>query len=364
MTDNCMLQRIVIGSVLALCCLSGGVSYAQSKYSNEFLNLGVGARALAMSGTQSASVSDVTSAYWNPAGLSMLAERQQLFLMHAAYYAGVAAYDYAGWAYRLDERQGVAVNVMRFAVDDIPNTTMLIDNQGNINYDRISYFTSADWAVLLGYGRTLNELAEGLSVGGTAKIIRRRIGDFAGAWGFGLDAGLHYTLGGHWQFGFVARDVTTTFNAWSHTLSEEEKEIFLASGNELPENGIEYTRPHFSLGAAYRTVFKEDFSALVALDADIFCDGRRHALMSGNTFTLDPHFGFEVGYREIVFLRAGVGNIQRETDWDDAEHTSCQINFGLGVRIKKRLDIDYALTDLGDLSLAVYAHLFSLKLLF
>ena len=355
------MRRGRLVSWLLGCCLLPCLLPAQVRYSNEFLNLGVGARGLAMSGTQTASATDVTAAYWNPSGLSALEDRQQFFLMHAEYFAGMAAYDYAGWAYRIDEGQGLAVNVLRFAVDDIPNTTMLIDNQGNINYDRISYFTTADWAVLLSYGRALPELAEGLSVGGSAKIIRRRIGDFAGAWGFGLDVGLHYALGGHWQFGFVARDVTTTFNAWSHSLGEEELEVFRRTGNELPENGIEYTRPHFSLGAAYSTVFKEDFSALLALDADIFCDGRRHALMSGDVFTLEPHAGLELGYKEMVFLRAGIGNLQRETGFEEEEYTTCQINFGVGVRIKKRVSIDYALTDLGDVSIALYSHLFSLK---
>ncbi|MGB6036649.1 MAG: hypothetical protein WBG42_10315, partial [Cryomorphaceae bacterium] len=46
-------------------------THAQTrKYSNEFLNIGVGARSLAMSGAGIASVTDVTAGYWNPAGLT------------------------------------------------------------------------------------------------------------------------------------------------------------------------------------------------------------------------------------------------------------------------------------------------------
>lgn len=355
-----MLRRLMFG----LCCLLPLSLAAQVKYSNEFLNLGVGARGLAMANTQTAVSRDVASAYWNPAGLSLLENAQEAFLMHAEYFAGMAAYDYAGWAYRMDGKQGLAVNVLRFAVDDIPNTTMLIDNQGNINYNRISYFTTADWAVLLGYGRSLSELADGLSLGGSAKIIRRRIGDFAGAWGFGLDLGLQYRRGEHWNFGFVARDVTSTFNAWTSSLTEEEAAVFEVTGNALPEDGLEYTRPHFSFGAAYGLCFKEHFTAHLALDADLFCDGKRHSLLSGNTFSLDPHFGLEMGYRDMVFLRAGIGNIRRETDFDASEYIRCQVNVGLGLCIRKHLFIDYALTDLGDMSLAVYSHVFSLKFVF
>ncbi len=44
--------------------------YAQApKYSNEFLAVGVGARSLGMANAQTGITNDVTSAYWNPAGL-------------------------------------------------------------------------------------------------------------------------------------------------------------------------------------------------------------------------------------------------------------------------------------------------------
>ena len=40
------------------------------KYSNEFLNIGAGARGLGMGASVSASVNDGTAGYWNPAGLT------------------------------------------------------------------------------------------------------------------------------------------------------------------------------------------------------------------------------------------------------------------------------------------------------
>ena len=45
---------------------------AAQKYSNEFLSIGVGARAHGMSGAQTALTDDITAAYWNPAGLSQI----------------------------------------------------------------------------------------------------------------------------------------------------------------------------------------------------------------------------------------------------------------------------------------------------
>nr|MBP7652290.1 hypothetical protein [Candidatus Dependentiae bacterium] len=48
---------------------------------SEFLNLGVGARALGMSSAYTAADEDVYSAYWNPAGLASL-QSSQIAFMH------------------------------------------------------------------------------------------------------------------------------------------------------------------------------------------------------------------------------------------------------------------------------------------
>ena len=69
-----------------------------AKYSNEFLNIGVGARALAMSRAQVATVDDVTAGYWNPAGLAAIKSDLQVAGQHAEYFAGIAKYDYVALA--------------------------------------------------------------------------------------------------------------------------------------------------------------------------------------------------------------------------------------------------------------------------
>src|SRR5919112_6855289 len=65
------------------------------KYSNEFLNIGAGARGLGMGGAQVASVADGTAGYWNPAGLAGVKDYPSINLMHAEYFAGIGKYDYA-----------------------------------------------------------------------------------------------------------------------------------------------------------------------------------------------------------------------------------------------------------------------------
>ena len=351
------MKRTIILFLALAGCFAG---MAQHKYSNEFLSLGIGARGLAMSNTMTAISDDVTSAYWNPAGLSRMDKRYQLALMHAEYFAGIAKYDYAGVGYRVDDHSSVALSYIRFGVDNIMNTTQLIDAQGNVDYDRISYFSTSDNALLLSYAYAFSKV-EGLALGANAKIIYRNIGKFAHAWGFGLDFGLQYHHKG-WQAGAMLRDGTSSFNAWSYQLTDEMLETFQRTGNELPENSLELTMPALLLSGAKKVEFGKGFNATFALGFDCTFDGRRNNLVSTSVMSMDPHFGMEFAYKNIVALRAGLGNFQKEPDFDGKNRTTLQINLGLGVCIKGFATIDYAFTDIGDLSIAQYSHIFSLKL--
>jgi hypothetical protein len=62
-----------------------------------------------------------------------------------------------------------------------------------------------------------------------------------------------------------------------------------------------------------------------------------------------------------VFLRAGAGNFQNELQIDNSEQVSFQPNFGVGFKYKG-IQIDYAFTDIGDQSAALYSNVFSLKI--
>lgn len=335
------------------------VGRGQGKYSNEFLSLGLGARGLGMANTMCALTDDVTSAYWNPAGLTRMDKRYQLALMHAEYFAGIAKYDYGGLAYKIDSNQSVAFSYIRFGVDNIMNTTQLIDDQGNVDYDRITYFSAADNAFLLSYAYAFPQVP-GLSVGANAKIVHRKIGQFAKSWGFGLDFGLMYHRKG-WQAGLMLRDGTSTFNAWHYSLTDDVIAVFEETGNEIPVNDLEITVPALMLGGGKTVHFGKGFHGTFALGLDCTFDGKRNSLIKSNVISIDPHFGMEFDYKKIVALRMGIGNFQREPDFDGKMKTTLQINFGVGVNIKNVVAIDYAFTDLGNLSIAQYSHIVSLR---
>jgi hypothetical protein len=362
--------------------LSGHEAFSQStstdltpKYSNEFLNIGVGARALGMSMAQVATVNDVTAGYWNPAGINHLGSKLQVAAMHSEYFAGIAKYDYASIGKAIDSSSAAAFSIIRFGVDDIPNTTELIDAGGNVDYDRITKFSAVDYAFIFSYGRngwpakkstsaTQQTIIDPLQPsnnfrwGVNAKIIYRHIGDFASAWGFGIDAGAQYDHN-NWHFGAVAKDITSTFNAWSYSLSDRTKEVFASTGNEIPQNGLEVTLPRLVLGAGRSFDFKK-ITLLAEANATFTTDGKRNTLISANPVSIDPNLGLEAIYNKIIFIRAGVGNIQRVSDFDQSTYLTLQPNLGLGLKIRN-LQIDYALSDIGNVSDVLYSNVFSLR---
>ncbi len=328
------------------------------KYSNEFMNIGVDAAAFGMANAVVASSMDVNSGYWNPAGLVHL-EDNQLSLMHASYFANIANYDYAAFAMPLDDRSAVALSVIRFGVDDILNTTQLIDDQGNIDYNRISLFSTADYGVTFSYARKLP--LDGLNIGVNAKVIRRIIGDFASSWGFGLDAAIQFETKNQWKFGLMARDITTTFNAWN--IDEEQFATIQGAvegqNQELPET-TEITIPKLQLGMAKEFVFHYDYKLLTELDLN-FRFAETNDLVSSSFSSMTPAFGLQFGYIDMVFVRAGVGNFQNIQQLDGSDSVGFQPNIGVGFRYKG-IQVDYALTDIGDQSAALYSNIFSLKL--
>ena len=170
-------------------------------------------------------------------------------------------------------------------------------------------------------------------MGANAKIVHRKIGKFAKSWGFGLDFGLMYNRKG-WQAGVMLRDGTSTFNAWRYSLTDDVIAVFEETGNEIPENDLELTLPALMLGGGKTVHFGKGFHGTFALGLDCTFDGKRNSLIKSNVISIDPHFGMEFDYKKIVALRAGIGNFQREPDFDGKMKTTLQINFGVGVNIK------------------------------
>jgi len=299
------------------CFSYSGTSPTKAKYAGEFMAIGVGGRALGLGGAYTALAADVTSGYWNPAGLSAITY-PQLSLMHDERFGGLVNYDYAAVALPVGIQTSIAISAIRLGVDNIPNTQNAgLDANGNllppeewqnvarIDPDRVTYFNAADWALYFSYAKKADEK---FSFGANLKIIRRENGD-ASAAGIGFDIGARYLISDKLAVGTNLQDATTTLVAWN------------TGTNEL-------ISPTLKLGSAY---FLYAFGGRFApsVDVDIRFEGRQSASEAHvGAVSFDFHSGLEFDFKNMVALRAGYSDIG-------------SLNFGTGIHLPK-FDIDYS----------------------
>lgn len=340
-------SRIILFLLLGSCSVFG------QKYSNEFLKIGIGAGPRALGNSVVAGIDNVYAGYWNPAGLTQISDNEglQFGAMHTEWFAGIGKHDYAAVAFQ--PKSGsfyTGITFIRFGIDDIPNTLFLYDQDGNINFDNVSSFSAADYAMLFSFARIAKKNPN-LSLGGSVKIIHRTVGSFAKSWGFGLDAGVIYkTDKGRW--GLMLRDATSTFNSWTYNFTAEEEEVLLFSGNIIPEESNEISRPELVVGYRYQFLIKK-FTLLPEINFRFNSDGKRNTVLSGNLISLDPSLGLAVDYQSLFRVNFGISQIQN-TSTGILIQPSAGVDFQLG-----NIGIGYAFTDAG-IEGKSYSHVVSL----
>ncbi|OGS49479.1 MAG: hypothetical protein A3J79_13345 [Elusimicrobia bacterium RIFOXYB2_FULL_62_6] len=164
-----------------------------------FLNLGMGARAIAMGGAYSAVADDASAAYWNPAGL-VRSEGASFMFMHASYLSGIS-FDYLSFAASKGSSAfGGSIGYMN--AGSIAQT----DNNGAAlgSYQPRDYYGTVSYAADLdAIGAETGRYSAGLS----AKYLSSTIIEKAGAVAF--DAGLtgrFEIAGAPLKVGFVAQN--------------------------------------------------------------------------------------------------------------------------------------------------------------
>ncbi|MDD8019019.1 MAG: PorV/PorQ family protein [Bacteroidota bacterium] len=304
--------------VLTLPALAGGIKFG--KYAGEFMYIGIGGRALGMGSAYAAVASDVTAGYWNPAGLARIMY-PEISLSHDERFGNLVNYDYAAFALPYGSNtvnaetqeteynaSSFAISVMRLGVDGIPKTDSTIWN-GDMNtrpdYDRITFFNAADWAVYFSYAK---QYSGNFYYGANVKLIRRNIGDYHGT-GIGFDVAAQYLPMENVALGANLQDVTTTLVAWN-------------------TGTYELISPTLKLGAAY---FLDIFNGKLApvVGADVRFENRKFSSVAHvGPISFDPQVGIEFDYKNVVAIRAGYNDIGNLT-------------LGAGIHLRK-LDIDYS----------------------
>ncbi len=302
-----------------------------TRYAGEFLRIGVGARALGMGSAFAGLADDGTAAFWNPAGLATLQNREVTF-MHAEQFGSIVKYDFLSYTMPISPpgkpKQALAVSLIRLGVDDIPDTRGLElawDANGNGKFDypedrlivdesRFVFNSDNDWALLFSYSR---QLGNKFSLGGNLKVIRQWLGDSLRSTGFGLDLGALYVGKSGWSAGAKLTDATTTRILWNTGTNE-------------------YISPSLRVGGAKTHSFKNHRHTITAaLDVQVgFADEQLSSQANLGSMTFEFHPGLEYWLERRVALRAGF----------EAQNFSA----GAGFRIKK-FGVDYAYLDHQDL---------------
>lgn len=266
--------------------LSGGYVHA-AKYAGDPFSLGVGGRGLALGGAVVAGPFDATTAYWNPAGMNRLVGRQ-VVAMHAETFGSLLNHDYVGYVdARSDDRSTIrAYGFYLYYLGGGGIKLTQLDAFGR-QY-AVSEESHGDFllsAALAG------RLGERLDFGLTAKIIYRDIGTETGK-GLTLDAGLLYRLSEYADLGLMVSDVSTGFIRYSG-------ESFDTDGN------TESIYPTVKPGVAFK-YRRSDFTGRFLVSGDIKFEGLEGAAQYwSGPLSLDTHYGWELGYLEKVFGRAG-----------------------------------------------------------
>jgi len=300
--------------IAALFCASdvAAQSFTNAKYGGDFLSVGAGARALGMGSAHAAISGDVTSAYWNPAGLASV-KKLDIAYMHSERFAGIVNYDYGAVAYPLKNSDAtIALSIIRQGVDNIANTLNAWDRERNLPrenvQDFIEEFSVADMAFLLSYATRYNDR---LSWGVNAKIVNHRLGPFADAWGYSLDAGTQIRFE-NTMIGVHVMDLTTMMKFWSVNRSEfgDFEDTF---GDEVPSGQNERVLPTVKVGAGHNRTYG-DFLFTAAADVDIRFENRQAFFINLGRVSFEPHIGLESTYKNRLSLRAGLTDFTTDPD--------------------------------------------------
>lgn len=161
----------------------------ETRYSEDPLLLGAGARPLGMGSAFVAVSDDATAIYWNPAGLHRLRQRE-LQIQHAEQFGGTVKHDVFTVCVP-STLGGFGVGLTRLGVDGVKLTTLEDPtlSPGPDNRPVVTRVVGAtEYHLHLGFGRGLRS---NLFAGAGVKLVSRRLGTGTGS-GFGIDLGMLY----------------------------------------------------------------------------------------------------------------------------------------------------------------------------
>lgn len=333
-TKKC-LERFFI--ILALLALQAGILNAQTvsrvgTTAAGFLKIGVGARALGMGEASATQAEDVTSLYWNPAGLAQIDNTQILF-NHYDYIADIY-YDYGGVAMSFGSFGTVGLHFGFLGMPDIERTT-INEPEGTGEMVSASSFTAG-----LSYAR---KLTDRFHMGGTVKMIHESLWHTS-ATGFAVDLGLTYrTIFKNMKIGMSISNFGTSMQLKGRDLLVQHDIDPISAGNNSNINA-DLKTDKFSLPILFRVGLSSNITQ------DVFGIENNDLVFAVDAVHPNDNYeymnaGVEYTYRKLLSLRGGY----RQLFLEDSEG-GLTLGFGLNLKLfSYSFIMDYAAVDYGRL---------------
>lgn len=326
-----------------------------SGYSNDFLNLSCNAKSSGLGQSSYHLGPAVWASQNNPASMLTDSVGYQFGVTNQRLYGNLANLSAIAFLIK-QQNTAFSISLLRVGVDNIQNTLQMLDTTGNFDFNKISYFSSADYALFLAIARPIGN--SGWFWGFNSKYLFRHTGNFSSALGFGIDWAVKKKFR-HFDFSFIYKDFGGSYTFWKINKEEWEK-YDLDSLLPLNYNRTEISPQKIVFAFSGKFSYNE-YTFAPEFNIESVFPIQTNAFISTTYFSLSPALGIEAAYKEIFFLRTGFNQLQKMHSDNQNFFLTLKTSFGFGIRIKQ-FSLDYAFTNAGNSHLLPSSHVFSLQL--
>ena len=288
----------------------------------QFLKIGADPRGVAMGEACVAVSDDIGAIFWNPAGL-VNSQLNQAMFSHAEWLVDIK-HEFSAASYHLDPADVVAVSFISLRTDPMKITTVFNPTGTG------EYFNYSDLAVGVTYSRRMTDQ---FSFGVTAKYVQESIAEIHTT-AIVVDIGTYYSMGlGSSRFSVVVSNFGNNVRPNGDVVSG--KGYSVTSFQDFSPPTL------FKLGYAFEP-YQDDKQKLTA----------SIQLNHPNDNAENIRLGFEYGFNQTFFLRAGVKRTIGESLFGKSSSAADDFSLGAGVIIPLEItnvNFDYAFTNFNEL---------------
>ncbi|MCJ7552938.1 MAG: PorV/PorQ family protein [Ignavibacteriaceae bacterium] len=287
-------------NLLLIFLISSVIAYAGDPSRNgttgaDQLLIPVGAQGIATGGAFLSNVTGLEAIYYNPAGLSLSRGSEAMF-SYMSYLADINI-SYFAIGTNLGDLGSFAFSVKTFDFGDIPVTTFEMPD-GNGSMYSPSYITAG-----ITYAKVITDR---VAVGINAKVISESI-ESVNATGMALDFGVQYRFPSNLSIGAAVKNIGSNMRYTGTDLQFKSSIPGTLPGSKdgtVEPVTEEFQIPsYFELSTAYSYDINEQNNVMIGA-----------TFRNNNSFEDQVKFGFEYGFNNIIFARAGYDLLVENTN--------------------------------------------------